>query len=345
MKLKSILTAFLALTLASVAFADSYTFRDGLYWRDGLSYTRTSTWVPAASRWSGGVCYTKPGYYSYSYVRYNRAAAPAISYKDPDFEEKLLDIVKQRDRQQGEIQRDIVRHFRFERMVDKLGLQGNFRIENYGLVPYGNFYGQTTHQIVPNARTSYGVHSFNSLSSIYNEPKLDTYAQYSYSLAKEANAAARASNAEFNGVTGQIGANHARVAEIIAKGQAASQFADKIFQMLEPNATQVQTQSYTFKVGPDQRGGLAVEQVDGVPAEFKIVAAAKCASCHNAKSPAGGFNVWDFPRLDDRAATVVFERIFDADPNRRMPRANGGGPGESLTADETRAFFIARKKQ
>ncbi len=342
--MKYLNTILLLLIISTTTSANEYTYRDGFYWNGSKAYSRQLYQYPGY--WSYGVYY--PGAYYYQYTEVPVATeykTKTVTYNDPGWRSKLLDIAAQRDKFEGEIRKNAHEQAYFMDAVKGLGLTGNFRWNGYGEVPPsvagGYSYGGQGYISTygANASTKYG-YSYNSLSQLYGDGDLNQLYQAASQLAHNAQKLGGEATGQFSALAGQEGANRARVAEILAKGQMAQQ----ILQALETAPSGV-TKGFSFKFNEK---GVFEKTEAGVPPkvkgelsdQFATVAKNRCASCHNSIDKKGGFDVYDYPTLSTEDKQKVWLRLVTENETLMMPKAVDGGPGKRLTPDEFRAFLL-----
>lgn len=331
------------------ATATDYTYRDGYWWLGDKAYTRQLYQNPGY--WSYGVYY--PGSYYYQYLEVPVATKTVykketVSYTDPGWRSKLLDIAAQRDKFEGEIRKNAHEQAYFLDGVKALGLQGNFGWSGYGAVPpgssgasYGYGYGYASYGGAgANATTKY---TYSNLSQLYGDGDLSQLYQAANQLAQNAQRLGGEATSGFTALAGQEGANRARVAEILAKGQMAQQ----VLQALETAPTGV-TKAFSFKF--NERGvfekteaasGVNPKLREELSEQFSAVASARCASCHSGATRKGGFDVYSYPSMSAEEKQRVWMRLATENEATVMPRTGDGRPGKRLTLEEFRAFLLA----
>ena len=371
-----LLLAALAVALVSVpAWADDgYTYRDGYYWRDGHAYKREQHWVAGSTYYSCGQWYQNPGHWAWKYVEYPVAhkevyKEPAVSHKDPDWRNRLLDIAAARDKAEAETRKGAYEQKYFLDAVNALGLTGNFRWEGYGaappypaggvglaagyghagaaLLPLNGLYTQSsTYQLGGygvNASTVYGT-SAKYLADAYGDTNLNQLYQQANRLAENAQKLGGQATTEFNSLVQQEGTNKARVAETIARAQALRLLAEALD---GPAKTFTQTQSVEVKPAADHKadgggeGDGRQRQAAAIRERFEASWAASCAACHTGDKAKGGFTKEVFLKMSRQERMKdVFPLLTTPDPDKLMPRAVGGGPGKRLTDDEIKAWML-----
>ncbi len=379
----------LALCLTPAAKADNYsngyvdgngyTYNNGYWWKDGYAYKYERYWVAGTSYYQYGCHYTTPGYWAYKYVQYPVAQykepEKKVSYTDPDWRSKLLDIAGNRDKYEAQARKAAYEQKAFIDSVGALGLTGNFRWEGYGTSPYppaaltggyGGYYqhlsygatlplnGLYSHQqqlqlgsYGANASTLYG-NTLKQLADPYADNNLPQLYQQANRLAENAQRLSGQATQDFGLLVKEEGGNRARVAEILARAEAVRQFMSTID---GPPKTVTETKTFEFKsdtvqVGPAAGGVPAGDpnylkvnpQATGRKAQFEAVWKARCASCHTGTAAKAKFTLETYYKMTADEKLKVWQLLVTKDKDRVMPRTASGGPGELLTQDEVRLF-------
>jgi hypothetical protein len=122
------------------------------------------------------------------------------------------------------------------------------------------------------------------------------------------------------------GQNQARVAEILAKGEAVQRMLSGLTAGSRAKVTtQLSGQATTTTVANHGGGGVAGSAV--------MVVADKCLRCHDAGNSQGRLALNDLSQLSADQAKSVLSRVIDQDPERRMPKEG------ALTLEEQIALF------
>lgn len=318
----------------------AYTYTGGYWWNAGKAYTRewvaTTTYGPHIVN---GYYYASwpshSGYYQYTYHH----DKPAVSHADPNWKAKLLDIAAARDKVELDIRKGTVEYAHFRDAVGALGLTGNFHINGYGQhVQYppgytGSPFALGYHGIQGNTVYGYNTQSTATTADLYGSTDLNVLYQQSAKLAQGAQGLADQGQSGFQSLVQAAGDNKARVAEILARGEAMRQV---LAAPVGPPTAKVTTQTTSTT---SNAGASAVP-----PGVMPLAAgtlrdrAAKCVACHG-KTDNHGFDVSTYAGLDAAGKLKVHARLVHPDPNKRMPLDAGGGPGVPLTADELRQWF------
>lgn len=333
-----VLIALFLFAFISPASANEYTYRDGYYWCGTQAYTRY--WVSPSYYYSCGrwIQYAE-GYWAYTpiSVAVSTTITPADGYSGAV--SKLLDVAKQRDKYELQNRKLAVEHSAILQMVDALGLKGNFAISGYGqslLYPgYGYPFTQTTANLGTygaNADSLYG-YSYSQIQQAYGSTDMNTLYQQAARNTQSAQSLGAQANTEFSGLVSQAGDNQARVAEILAKAQAAKIALDAA----NPQSSKT-TQTQVSVTGTSAAPNTVSSAGDDSALFLKNVAVPLCASCHSGGTVKGGFDVTQYPSLPLDKKVIVWGRLFDHDPARRMPKGKDLGPGAPLTGEQLRQF-------
>jgi len=332
-----------ATTASTLVTEDGYSYSDGYWWYNDAAYTRKLLY--SAGYWSCGLWYPGTSYYHYSF-HHSRAK---VSYTDSNWRTKLLELATARDKVEQEIRKGAFEQQYFMAAVKALGLEGNFRVNGYGqAAPYngindyaGNFNGTLQLSTAgANGNTVYG-YSFNSIANLYGDQSLNQLYQQANRLAERQQSIASQATTEFGALIGAEGANRARVAEILAKGQAVQE----MLRSLEGNKSESKT--FSFKVERGADGNLQISKaeapapVDVASLEKKWQASAKqCLNCHSGAKKEGGFDVTTFPSLTVDQKMHVVSQLTTKDPAKRMPRTPDGKAGQ-LSPEELATWLSA----
>src|SRR3990167_1585508 len=93
--MRKIFALLLLLWTAGAALASDYEFRDGYYWLNGRKYSRTyrAYWNPYYCRWDHA--------YAYHQIADPAPAKLSLSYLDPQWRVKMLELAAQRIEQKA----------------------------------------------------------------------------------------------------------------------------------------------------------------------------------------------------------------------------------------------------
>lgn len=306
--------------------SDGYSFYNGYWYYGNVAYTRTRYYQPGY--WSYGVYY--PGYYYYHYYRYNAPQqnyTPPVTPKDTNWRTKLLQIAEYQVKENTE-QRNFTEGIKALGLQNSLATTGNAGYSGYGY----------NVSVPVNASTQYG-YSFQSIAQLYGDTNLNQIFQAAAQLTAGAQKLSGQATSDFQALVGQEGANRSRVAEILAKGQAAAQILNAL---KGPSSTNLQ--GFAFKVdsnGTIQKVDNGVAPLDKtvVAQQAAIIINTKCVSCHNPSNKKGGLDMTQYNSFSPEDKQVVWARITTDDQNKMMPRNPSGGPGQKLTSDELRILM------
>lgn len=335
---------------------DNYTYRSG-YWYFGsdysIPYTRVRYQNPGY--WYNG-CYVNGSFY-YTYTRYYAPTPPpiaaTITAKDSDWRTQLLKVAEQRDKYNGQIQKQALEHAQYMEAVKALGLSppipGTYVTGGYGGygsgigIPSGysisgNYYNYPLYGV--NANTQYG-YSYNQIAKLYGDTDINQLFQMSAQLTASAQKLAGDANSQFSGIVSQEGNNKARVAELLAKGAIMAQMLQAL--QAPPPA---KVEGLSFRIEP---GGKVTKDDAKVTASDKeklrdmlgSLLAEKCSSCHYGKTIKSNFDIATYFEMSlEEKQKRVFPRIFTNDTKLMMPRNADGGPGTPLTDSERQLFLM-----
>jgi hypothetical protein len=288
----------------------------------------------------------------------------------PGWQEEMLKVARKRDE-----------HQTYLRALSLLGFQGqiyqpfpnavrvNQQRYQYGAsqgYPYSNSQYRAVGSYGAQGNTAYG-YSYNFVKDLYGSTDLNALYQQSSMLTKGAQDLAGQAQGDFSALVNQAGSNAARVAEILAKGEAAS----KALQAATASSSSTVVEgSSSSGIAPPMSGASNGDSGNGGetisssnPASgpavvggnsggsSSAVAQAKaflinvgiprCGSCHLAKDgkePSGKFSILTYPTMNAAQKEKVWDRIFTSDETKRMPRLPGGGHG-TLSIKERKAFL------
>jgi hypothetical protein len=326
-------------TTTTETVEDGHTLRDGLWWRAGKAYSRARYYQPGY--WQG--CYYYQPYYYYNYTPaavVNKTVNNSQVTYNKDWRVTALEVAKLKLDQAY-----------YAATVNALGLISPNGY-NYN---YGNSYQLGSYGA--NGNTVYG-YSYESAAKLYGETDLNALYQAAARLTQNAQTLAGQANSDFSNLTQQAGSDMAKVAAILAAGEAAQRAASAI---KAPNTATVTTrQQFTFEVGPDgqimpvnpnqaqgqtdpgayQNGGAGNGHAASSLVAWQANATQRCITCHApGKNPKGGFDVTQYPRMTPEQKQKVWARLTTTDPTKSMPRLPDGGPGPRLTAAELKLWL------
>ena len=350
-----VLLAATGITAASGGYLNSDGYwqysGDPYYWYGNNAYVRTL--VNGTGYYSCGVYYPGASYYRYTY-HHTYTAPVQLSYTDPGWRSKLLDIAAARDKAEASIRKAAFEQAYFKDAVQALGLTGNFRWDGYGIappyvypsvVPYAGYGSLQLSTAGVNGSTVYGQ-TYNSIASVYGDANLSQLYQQASRLAENAQSLAGQATGDFGKLVGQEGSNRAKVAEILARSQAAMEF----LKSLEQPGSKFESREFRFKVVPGTNGGMQIQKLDPTAPQAPVMpqvndtkaleqSALKCISCHGPDKKDGGFDVRTYLTLSPADKVKVVQRLLTTDESKRMPRVPGGGVGPKMSMDEIRLWI------
>lgn len=335
---------------------DGYTFHNGYWWRGNRAFTRQL--VTSPGYYVGG-CY-HPGASSYTYTFAYDYVAPVqpvqkqqVNYQDPGWRSKLLDIAAARDKAEFELRKSQFEQAYYSEAIRQLGLEGNFRLNGYGMLPpgftggvYGGVgtYGQLTLSSAGHQGSTLYGYSVNSLRQLYGDANLSVLYQQANRLAENAQRLSGQATTDFSALVGQEGGYRAKVAEILAKGQAVQQMLQAL-QTPEQKFDLKQLQFRTLPGGQLQQMPNADGVVPQVNLQSKVDPAflahmtQKCGACHTAPKRQDAFVIADWPNYDINKKAGVIARLVTQDEKERMPRNQDGSVGPQITPAELKLWL------
>lgn len=319
----------------------AYVYRDGYYWQGERAYTRAWYQPPFTYGYHGG-CYQgywPQGYYTYTYS--HTLQRPQVSYTDPGWRSKLLDIAAQRDKVEGDIRRGVFEQAYFSAAVKQLGLEGNFHWQGYGVVPpYGaapilGYPSLTLSAAGVQGSTIYGYHggaTYNSIASVYGDANLAQLYQQANRLAENAQRLSGQATTDFSALVGAEGGNRAKVAEILAKSQAVQELLKGL-----GDGVKVENRQFTFELKQTPQG-MQLQRIEPQAAPggnrralWEAHAKEACGGCHGGGKKQGGFELAEWvPEMKPERRMAVLSRLLTDDAAKLMPRAADGGVGKKL---------------
>lgn len=200
-----------------------------------------------------------------------------------------------------------------------------------------------------NASTLYGypyqgtLYTYSSVKDLYGDANINTLFQQAAQLAQNAQALGGEATKQFQSSVALEGGNRARVAEILARSQAAAE----TLRAAQGSESHTTTQGQTFRIEPQQpqpqvqppQQGGAQPRVEGGGgtnfAAFVQLATAKCLRCHGGEKTEGKFDIRQYANIPVRdKVEKVWPRLTTTDKDKIMPK--GGAP---LTTEELKLFF------
>lgn len=188
---------------------------------------------------------------------------------------------------------------------------------------YNSNYQQSYGQLGTAGNTQYG-YTAQTILNAYGQNDIGALYLQASQLTRGAQQLAGQANTEFTGLVSQAGTNQARIAEILARAEAAG----RVLRDLEMPRTTITNTSNSWENstgggplmpppnGPNGNG-------DGNPA-LRQVLQTKCASCHNATTRNGGFQASDYFGMSPEQKGYVISLLTTNDVNKRMPRIPDG---------------------
>jgi len=220
----------------------------------------------------------------------------------------------------------------------------------------------------PIAQQGSTVYGYSTVAQSYGAVDMAQLYNQAGRLTAQAQQLSGQATTDFSALISQEGNNRARVAEIIAKGQAAAQTLQAVS---SGNTTQNSTQSLQLRV-VSQGGRLnvitendpTVTEAPATPATpvppdprpdpqpnvpgggntsaLVNVIQNKCTVCHSTANAKGGLDMTKYFQLDQAVKAKILARITHIDPAKRMPIKSDGTPGQSLSTAEMKLFFCSQ---
>ncbi|MBX9788611.1 MAG: hypothetical protein K2Y37_06820 [Pirellulales bacterium] len=170
-------------------------------------------------------------------------------------------------------------------------------------------------------------YSLQSFATVTPQPlDVEALMERATRLATQAQQHGAQATAQAQGLLGQAQAGQQAIAQTFA--QAARELA--VLEALQPIAPQeVKTEVTTTATLRQAQGDAAGAQLGAATAQvlpdwqprFAAVVATRCATCHDAESPAGGLNLaGDVAALDRDRRLAMLARVTTTDASKRMPK-------------------------
>lgn len=290
-------------------------------------------------------CYSRPAYYAPAAVPY--AAPRAVGWRAA-----MTTIIAQQQENQA-----------FNQAMGTLlgapaGYQGYQTLNGQA-----SGYGQITTQYAPQGQSVYG---YNQASS-FNNLQVGALYDKAERLTAQAQQLAGQADTDFNDLVQTAATGSARVAEIMARGQAAA----AAIAATSAGQPQPLSRTFSFQITQDSSGQVQVVpqgngqyqaqggtqyQPQGQPQQplsrqdiaWDQVLATKCASCHAGDQAKGGLDMGlALERLQAQPAALsdlwgsIVAHVTDPDPAKRMPLLPDGSPGQPLSPQEVQVLQAA----
>ena len=284
--------------------------------------------------YDGGYHYHNAGYYQgtyypagyYAWQNNGWVAQQNYTQTPPNWKAQIVEIAKQREENKE-----------FQDALKSLGISNLSGPGGYGRYSNNNAYLGT---YGANGSTVYG-YSYSTVKDLYGSTDLNTLFQQAQRLAQNAQALGGQATQDFQQAVSLEGNNRSRVAEILARGQAATQ-ALSAAQGSGSTTTQTTT-NFRIEPGkqPQVQGQIEQQQQPGaaranvqISPEFAGLASQKCLKCHGGEKTEGKFDVREYPAMSPKDKQRVWSVLLTSDKEHRMPK--GANP---LTPEEMMIFF------
>lgn len=283
-----------------------FTFKGGFWWKSGVPHKRSVVYVNSVPT------------YSYTPARANASAKVIINQPSPprDWKVKVLDLAQAQQDNQYYLQ-----------ALAALGYKVSAYNSYGGLPGYGGGSYQLSQQGV-SGTTIYGVNGYNA-SSLFGDLDINRLYQANARLAEQANEYGAAATERHGELVNRAGANHARVATIIADAQAYAARMAALRQDASTFSSTSTTITPTVPVVPPLpqqpvpgQGQLPGQPLaDPVRAALEGVVGKRCLNCHDGNTKKGGFDLTK-PQLTD----AEWAKACDLVQQGKMPLDASGKP-------------------
>lgn len=277
---------------------DGYTARGGLFYKGDVPYTRSYVEYTKSVPYTTYSSYGGYGYSSYpvtayknvTYYRWVYHPVQVAEYKPPEvpsyapgWRNRLLDIAQGRDKLEGQLRTAALDHGAYVSALQALGLNGNFRLAGYGAAPSYPSYAPPHNYapyVAPQGQTVMG-YSYSTVKDLYGQDSLNTLYQQASRLTSNAQTLAGQANSDFSNLVSQEGGNRARVAEVLAAGQAAV----AALNAARPSASAHEQRTYSFRLEQAANGGSTLVPVESPGAAPQEAPKAPCPQPGQAPLP------------------------------------------------------------
>jgi hypothetical protein len=304
---------------------------DGYFHYGDAAYSRY--WVSSPGYYQYGYYY--PGYAYWKYTRiytpsYSATPTVAAPAYGPNWKTEAVKV--------GAQLADMELYYK---TLNALGFRG----QNYSFQT-GSFYFTGTPSLGSfgfNGTTNYGFGVAN-VTTQYKALDTNIIAAQAFKLGQGAQDNAREVTGQLLTITNEAVVGNQRVAETLAKGQAAAQLAERAARAVEapPSSSSVTT---TF--GSGSSAGTSATTTPNAPVaggDYGDVAAFQaqvlnttCTGCHGGQEPKGKFNLTNWAKMSEEDHNRALERVVSMDPDKRMPRTADNKPG-SISKVQLRGF-------
>jgi len=332
------------------------------YAAPSYSYATPSYSAPTSGLYDGQYHYHAAGstrdgtYYPAGMYRWYQGQWQAQNGVPKDWKSQLLTLATARDKVEAQIRLNAAEAAQFNQALKAMGLEGNFHFDQYGQHPapfvqpkpqagYGN-HNYNLGSYGSNGSTIYG-YTLNTIKDLYGDSSMNTLFQQAERLASNSQTLAGQATQQFQASITQEGSNRARVAEALARGQAAAQ----ALKAADSPGSRETTSSTAFRIEQgsgdrSQESGVRsqgaqprVESQEGegtaLQQAFVQLATSKCLRCHGEDKQEGKFDVRKYPQMSlEEKARRVWPRLTHPDEAKKMPKE-----GKPLSAEELRIFY------
>lgn len=318
----SILLVMLLLAPNPLSGTEYTLHSDGYYYSSGVPYSRT--WVGGYYYWHGGYRYYQDGYYQYTPVKIVEKTTEKLV--PLDWRTKLLELRKEQIEQQNYVD-----------SIKFLGLENPYKYP----LPLG-VYGHSVSVIGTygvQGSTFYGVQpSLNSLTDLYGTADPNVNWQQLARILEGTQSLLGQGTKDFGDLLGRDTDNRARIAEIVAKGQAL----DRVLR----DSPKTETKQFNFKIGQD--GKIEKNTLELLPSPKGDIyqrwsaQAQGCANCHFGDKKSGGFDIASWPGLPKaKKLEYAANRLLTNDPDKLMtPTKTASNPGQPIPEADVLSLWL-----
>lgn len=336
-----------------------YTYRDGYWWYSGYPYTRVAQQYSYCGRY-----YTRWVYSQYF------APQVTLSSSDPDYRNKLIELVMQQKQYENKLRASANKHNEFMEEMIGLGINGSLATTPLvggvrlatgvpfagaaGYNPGANAYGSLTITsngslaYVPNAQQGQTVYGYQE--AVRADPVLDLNSVFNQADQHTINAQALGGQARegFAAITDRVAqqklANDARKMEIVEKAKAMA----LVGAQLNPSAT-VQQNSTTYQYSNKQSTQAQQPNQPNQPATppkqqnkvSRLVNTLQtyCTACHNPQKAEKNLDLTKYFSFSPEQKELVRTKLNHPDPTKRMPLKEDGTSGNPLPEELKSDFY------
>lgn len=292
---------------------------------------------------------------NYGYAQQSQAYSPntGATTTDPttDAERFILNIATKRDKWEADQRAAQAHSARISALIDKLGLEGNFRWEAYGAAAHYGVFPQSAY--IPNTQQGSTVYQNGMYGSYQNSQ--GQYAQQPVVQQYEplnVNTLLQAASRMPGDALKMAELGHQRLVTLssdLTSEQAEAQRMLAARDLIQALRAPGQQQRHTYQLQIQENGQPVVTQQPAMPPVAAntplspaFVLQTRCVACH-AGPTNNGIDLTNWDNLTQEQVGAVMARITSPDPEKRMPKSQDGSPGSSLSLPELQAMFCDAK--